>query len=60
MLQYIMLTLVSVQLYTLLFPVAVMITYICISMCEVMWLFKLFVLCCVLRVWLVWLHAATV
>jgi hypothetical protein len=28
--------------------------YICISMCEVMWLFKLCVLCCVLRVWLVW------
>ena len=42
------------RLYTSRFSVAVMIKYICISMCEVMWLFKLCVLCCVLRVWLVW------
>ena len=54
MLQYIMLALFSVKLYTVRSSIVVMIIYVCISMYEVMWLFKLYILCCVLRVCLEW------
>ena len=55
MLQYAALALVSVKLYTLRFSVAVMIKYICISTCEVVWIVQaVCAVCCVLRVWLAW------